>query len=104
MILRGARGVLLGLAIVLSGCAGGAQDMGFDVAIPPGPPLPEVDTCGAAPHPTLIGQPATALERVLILRPVRVIRPGMAVTQDFRPDRINFDIDGMGRVARIWCG
>ena len=89
---------------MIAGCAGGAQNLGIDVRIPAGTPMPETDTCGAAPHGGVIGQDATALERVLILRPVRVIRPGTAVTQDFAPGRINFDIDGAGRVARIWCG
>lgn len=66
--------------------------------------LPGPDTCGRAPHVGLVGQDATALERVLIMRPVRVIRPGMAVTEEFRPDRINFEIDRAGRIAVIRCG
>ncbi len=80
------------------------------VAAPTGPgqqqPVPEPmpDTCGATPLAGLVGQDATALERELILRPVRVIRPDMAITMDFSPDRINFDIDGANRITRIWCG
>ncbi len=73
---------------------------------PPGPavPPPDRDSCSAAPLARLIGQDATALERELILRQVRVIRPGDAITEDFRPDRINFDIGPDGTIARIWCG
>ena len=67
-------------------------------------PVGAQDTCQASPYAGLIGQDATALERVLILRQVRVIRPGMAVTMDFRSERINFDIDNGNRIARIWCG
>ncbi|MEJ6477851.1 MAG: I78 family peptidase inhibitor [Octadecabacter sp.] len=72
-------------------------------------PLPQMpiigdDTCHAAPHVDLIGQPATALERVLILGQVRVIRPGMPVTADYRSERINFDISEDQRIRRIWCG
>ena len=70
----------------------------------PAVPPADQDTCGAAPYARLIGQDATALERELILRQVRVIRPGMAVTMDFRPERINFDIDENDRIARIFCG
>ncbi|NBD30972.1 MAG: hypothetical protein GVY31_13155 [Alphaproteobacteria bacterium] len=73
----------------------------------PGPltlPDPAEDSCGAAPHAALVGQDATALERVLIIGPVRVIRPGMAVTMDYRPDRINFEIGQDGRIVRIYCG
>lgn len=69
----------------------------------PGPMMPVNDTCGAAPHADLIGQDATALERVMILGQVRVIRPGMAVTRDFRPDRINFIVDESNLIARITC-
>ena len=58
----------------------------------------------AAPYARLIGQDETTLERELILRQVRVIRPGDFVTQDFRPMRLNFEIDNDGRIARIFCG
>ena len=71
---------------------------------PPAFPVGEADTCGGNRYASLIGQDATALERVLILGQVRVIRPGMAVTMDFRPERLNFEIDGAGRIARISCG
>ena len=52
----------------------------------------------------LIGQDATALERVLIMGKVRVLRPGQAMTMDYWPDRINFMIDGDNRIERITCG
>lgn len=70
------------------------------------PALPEAtaDTCNAAARQGLVGQDATALERVLILGPVRVIRPGAPVTRDLSPSRINFDIDAGERIARVWCG
>ncbi len=70
---------------------------------PPVPPTLE-DTCNAGQYGDLIGQDATALEKVLILGPVRVIRPGDAVTQDFRPNRINFGIDAENRISDISCG
>lgn len=62
------------------------------------------NTCDGERYGTLVGQDATALERVLILGQVRVIRPGMVVTQDYRPERINFEIGTDNRVARITCG
>ncbi len=67
------------------------------------PPTLE-DTCNAAQYGHLIGQDATALEKVLLMGQVRVIRPGDAVTQDFRPDRINFGIDTDNRISDISCG
>jgi len=35
---------------------------------------------------------------------VRVIRPGTAVTRDYRVDRLNLHLDGSGVVTRISCG
>ena len=67
-------------------------------------PVETEDTCGATELAGLIGQDASALERVLLLQPVRVIQPGMAVTLDYGPDRINFEIDADNRIARIYCG
>lgn len=37
-------------------------------------------------------------------RGVRVIRPGMAVTMDHRPGRLNLHLDDRGRITRITCG
>lgn len=71
-------------------------------------PLGADDTCGAAPHAALVGQPATALERELILRQVRLIRPGTPLTRDHVAARINFHIaaspDGSETVTAISCG
>lgn len=91
------------LAAGLAGCTVGSS------VVPPAPALPSVpagadDTCAAAPYAGLVGQDATALERVEIMREIRIIRPGMAVTRDFRAGRINFDIDVTNRITRIYCG
>jgi hypothetical protein len=69
-------------------------------------PLPSQieDTCGASEFAGLIGQNATALERTLLLGPVRVIRPGDAVTMDFRTDRVNFRIADDETIQGIDCG
>lgn len=67
-------------------------------------PVGAADTCGATPYSYLVGQDATALERVLILRQVRVIRPGDAVTEDLRPERINFYIGADESIRTITCG
>ncbi len=78
----------------------------LDTGMTPGPSLPDPasDTCDATPYGGLIGQDATVLERVLILRQVRVIRPETAVTMDFRPERLNFQIGSTGKIERISCG
>lgn len=35
---------------------------------------------------------------------VRVIKPGMAVTMDYREDRLNLDVDANNRVTDVRCG
>ena len=35
---------------------------------------------------------------------VRVIKPGMAVTMDYREDRLNLDVDADNRVTVVRCG
>lgn len=67
------------------------------------PPETE-DTCGARDRWALIGQDVTALEKVLILGMVRVIRPGDMVTRDYRQDRINFMIGPDETIIAINCG
>lgn len=37
-------------------------------------------------------------------RTVRVIRPGMAVTMDFRSDRLNLDVDNVNTITAARCG
>jgi len=66
-------------------------------------PVSGQDTCNAAPYANLIGQDATALERVLLLGQVRIIRTGQPVTKDFRPERINFSIGPENRIISITC-
>lgn len=85
---------------LLSACA--AAPAPSPVAQPA--PIALEDTCRAAPQAKLIGQDATALERVLILGQVRIIRPGSAVTLEYRPERINFEIGADNSIRKITCG
>lgn len=62
------------------------------------------DSCGAKRYHTLLDQDATALERILILGQVRVVRPGTILTQDYKPERLNFHVGENGRVTKISCG
>ncbi len=34
----------------------------------------------------------------------RIIPPNSPVTQDYRPARLNVDLDMDGAISRIWCG
>lgn len=66
-------------------------------------PINTRDTCNAAQYASLVGQDATALERIMILGQVRVVRPRQAVTMDFRPERINFNVNAANRITSITC-
>lgn len=68
------------------------------------PVTPEADQCGASGAQSFLGGPAATLLATTFTQPVRFIRPGDAVTMDFRSDRLNFDIDGSEVVTRAYCG
>ena len=98
---------MLAAAALLAGCVGSAQSpTGGGTGAPPSGSYPTGldNTCDGERYGPLVGQDATALERVLIMGQVRVLRPGSIVTQDYRPERINFEIDGSNRISKITCG
>lgn len=71
--------------------------------IPAADPAGMADACGAADLQHLVGQPASVLETMKFSQPVRILRPGMAVTMDYRPDRLNIEIDAQEVIARVHC-
>jgi hypothetical protein len=68
------------------------------------PPMPPEDSCGAPDLQFLRGQPETVLQTMKFGVPVRIIQPGMAVTMDYNPTRLNIEIDESGNIFRISCG
>jgi hypothetical protein len=64
---------------------------------------PEED-CGASAFQGLIGQTGEIARLIDLDQPMRVIEPGMAMTMDYRPDRINFELDEDDRIATVRCG
>lgn len=60
-------------------------------------------SCGADRLQGLVGQPESVVAAMTFSQPVRIIRPGTPVTMDYRPDRLNIEIDANGRVARVQC-
>jgi Peptidase inhibitor I78 family len=62
-----------------------------------------VDACGAAELQDMVGQPKTILQTIKFAVPVRVIEPGTAVTADFSPNRLNFEIAADGTITKIAC-
>lgn len=75
----------------------------------PGRPLPPGAQCDAGPAQRFIGaafrpQLAQRAKRASRARTIRVIRPGQAVTMDFRGDRLNIETDERNRVRALRCG
>ncbi|WP_397544685.1 I78 family peptidase inhibitor [Roseovarius salis] len=67
-------------------------------------PTPERDACGASELQHLVGQPAAEHAFGTGSQQVRVIPPGLSVTMDYVPDRLNVETDENGIIKRIYCG
>jgi hypothetical protein len=72
----------------------------------PAPDLgPPKDACGATAVKKLIGRPRTEVPVALDPDKQRVACTTCPVTQDYRPDRLNFFFDaGTGLIREIRCG
>lgn len=66
-------------------------------------PDPVENACKAQELQGLVMQPASVLETMRFRGPLRIIRPGMAVTMDFSPERLNIEINDEDRIARVYC-
>ena len=60
--------------------------------------------CGAQGYQNLIGQSADIFASMTFSAPMRIIKPGMAVTMDYSPNRLNAELDAQNRIVRIYCG
>ena len=69
----------------------------------PSVPPSQSEGCRSEELSKLLWRPEAALSEVS-LKNTRVIRPGMAVTMDFRPSRTNVVIGKSGRIERVYCG
>ena len=70
----------------------------------PAEPAPTETACGAADLQDLVGRDAAVLQTMRFGQTVRIIRPGMAVTMDYVPERLNIEIDGNERIVAVRCG
>ena len=89
------------LPMVFAACVEGGLPPDPGVVVPPMPPL---GACGAPDLQYLVGQPEAVLQKMKFAGPVRIIRPGMAVTMDYSESRLNIEIDKSGRINRVTCG
>lgn len=78
----------------------------------PAPPPPAADAsgpCRASAAEFARGRAYTdalgaELQAKAGAKALRVIRPGQAVTMDFRDDRLNVELDAGGKVTKVSCG
>lgn len=99
---------MLVIFLALAGCTSVDTSLPDDV---PETELPDSgllertpDTCGLSEHDGLVGQPLTAFDPASRDRPVRVVRPGQIVTNEYNPQRMNIDLDGQDQIKAIRCG
>ena len=72
--------------------------------VEPPPPHDPVDACGASEFQYLVGKPGVLLDGMRFSQDVRVVQYGMAVTMDFRADRLNFWLDRRDVIEKVVCG
>ncbi len=96
--------IVLSIGAVLTAAACSTQPPAAPAAPAQAGPIGSADTCGATPYIYLIGEDATALERVLILRQVRVNWPEDTLDGISKPERLNFNITQAGTIESITCG
>jgi hypothetical protein len=97
-------------AVALSACAG--SQSGRPVETGPREPIDlrdDDDPCGAALVQGYVGLRANDVTRQQVAersraRAVRWIEPGMAVTLDYRADRLNGELDADGVIETLRCG
>lgn len=98
------------MAVALMGCAEKQSPAPVVTPRPDGPVVatPE-DGCGAGKIGDLVGKSMAATMEANIrkrsgARTIRVLPPGAMATMDFRPDRLNIDVDDKGIVTSLRCG
>lgn len=95
------RGLVVCLALLMAGC----ETVNDDIPSNDDPRY----ACSTATLGSLVGQTAITqlgaeAMRMANARTIRWIRPGDAVTMDYRSDRLNIDIDAQNRVTGFRCG
>lgn len=88
------------ICVALSACAPTVDQP----PVAPAQPPVLLQPCGADAQQSLIGATYEQLLKTEILGPVRTIRPGDVVTEDFRPNRLNIALTQDDRVASVYCG
>ncbi|MDB5687150.1 MAG: hypothetical protein JWR77_1739 [Rhizorhabdus sp.] len=98
--------LILMAAFGLSGAATAKPLFPQGTALPP--PADAAPACSATSARGFIGKSgdgnAEAARQAADAEAVRLIRPGQAVSQDYRVERLNLKLDDKGVVVAITCG
>ncbi|TCM21954.1 peptidase inhibitor I78 family protein [Novosphingobium sp. PhB165] len=98
--------------LALSACSGTGAGTGkekvAEAAPPPAPPPSMEPDCGADKLGSYVGQPASdeviaAIAATRGDKPMRVIKPGMGVTMDYMPERLNVQVGEDGKIKGFNC-
>lgn len=87
---------VLALSLSVLGCTPAVEQR-------PEPVPPVADACGAQGYQYLIGEKSVVLEGLSLPKDTRIIPPDTAVTMDYRPDRLNIELDAKDRITRVHC-
>lgn len=83
--------------LTLSACATMPED--------PGSPVdPDAPECAADSYQHLVGQPIGEVDTDSLPHPTRVVPHGVAVTMEYRGDRMTVWLDRRDYVERVQCG
>ena len=74
-----------------------------DIAAVSDGPAPS-NRCGAHALAAYVGQPVTVLPAHGPWTTLRIIRPGMMITQDYSATRLNVRVGPGGRILELFCG
>lgn len=88
--------MILGAALALAACKPQPAPLAQ-------PALPAPQECGADGLQGLVGQPRAVINSMTLPPATRVLGPDSPVTADFRPDRLNIEIDNAGLIKRVSC-
>lgn len=91
---------LAGALLATAGCTAGGP--------PPEPLPPPAEGCGAEQLGGYVGHKATdeviaSLQQWRGENPIRVLKPGSAMTMDYRPNRLNVYLDDAGVIKEFKC-
>jgi hypothetical protein len=91
---------LFALCLMLAACQTGTPDARYL-----GPPdRIDLSSCGGEPILDLIGQNVSTMPATGGWATLRVIKPGMAVTEDYSITRLNVTVDDQDLITGATCG